>query len=501
MIPDSQTLSFFNPPPSLPQSLPSTIPFGGSAVVRAQQLNDPNSGNPIVYASLTSAVYGVNASSGVVSVPFNAQVGDICTISANQFGRAANGTNYAKAVEITGNIVVSKAARTLDFALAPAVRVGGTGVVSATTSPMPAIITFTTATPGVCAVSGTNGSTVTGVTVGTCTITASVPTNTNYLVAAATQSFGIGLGTQTLIFGTAPSITAGGTGSVSATSDKALTLVTLTSATSPVCTISSGTVSGLIAGTCTIQAAQLGSSAYGPSNAALSFPINAAAQTISFAAAPTINVGGTGTVAATSNQALSTVTLTSATSPVCTISSGTVLGVAAGTCTIEAAAPSGASYLAATASQSFGVGIGAPTLTFGAVPLVTVGGTGPVGVTSDKSATPVNLASTTPTCMLTSGVVAGVSAGVCTLQATQAAAGSYSAGSASLSFSIGAAPLICNLHMDGTNPMLATVEGLILTRAMLGLKGSAVTDSTGITTPWDTIRVDLNARCGTAFLP
>lgn len=191
LIPNSQRLSFFNPPP-LPQSLPSTIPFGGSAVVRAQQLDDPNSGNPIVYASLTSPVCSVNASSGVVSVPINAQVGDTCTISANQLGRAANGTNYAKAVEITGNIVVSKAARTLDFALAPAVSVGGTGVVSATTSPMPAIITFTTATPSVCAVSGTNGSAVTGVTVGTCTIIASVPSDSRYLGTSADQNFSVG---------------------------------------------------------------------------------------------------------------------------------------------------------------------------------------------------------------------------------------------------------------------------------------------------------------------
>ncbi|TAG44548.1 MAG: hypothetical protein EAZ30_17200, partial [Betaproteobacteria bacterium] len=306
---------------------------------------------------------------------------------------------------------------------------------------------------------------------------------------------------QTLSFGVVPSITAGGSGSVTATSDRALTPVTLTSATSSVCTISSGTVNGLIAGTCTIQAAQLGSSDYSPASASLSFPINAATQTLSFAAAPRINVGSTGTVTATSNQALSTVTLTSATLPVCTISSGTVSGVSTGTCTINAAAPSGASYLAATASLSFGVGIGSPTLTFGAAPLITVGSTGNVSVASDKSATPVSLTSSTPTCTIASGVVTGVSAGVCTLQATQPAASSYSAGSASLSFNIGAAPLVCNLHMDGTNPMLATVEGLILTRAMLGLKGSAVTDGTGITTPWDTIRVDLNAKCGTAFLP
>ncbi|TAG04649.1 MAG: DUF1566 domain-containing protein [Betaproteobacteria bacterium] len=492
LAPTAQTLTFSTPAP--------TLPFNGTSVVAATS-GAPNSANPVVYASTTPAVCTVDASTGTVSLTNAAQVGNTCTISANQFGRIYNSQNYAPATQITQTLVVSQGAQSVAFAASPAVNVGETGTVVATSNQGITPVSFSSNTPSVCTVSGTNNSTVTGVAVGTCSITASSPANTNYLPATATQTFSIGLGSQTLSFGVVPSITAGGSGSVTATSDRALTPVTLTSATSSVCTISSGTVNGLIAGTCTIQAAQLGSSDYSPASASLSFPINAATQTLSFAAALTINVGSTGTVTATSNQALSTVTLTSATLPVCTISNGTVSGVSAGTCTINAAAPSGASYLAATASLSFGVGIGSPTLTFGAVPLITVGSTGNVSVASDKSATPVSLTSSTPTCTIASGVVTGVSTGVCTLQATQPAASSYSAGSASLSFNIGAAPLVCNLHMDGTNPMLATVEGLILTRAMLGLKGSAVTDGTGITTPWDTIRVDLNAKCGTAFLP
>jgi large repetitive protein len=436
-----------------------------------------------------------------VSLTNAAVVGNTCALSANQFGRAYNGEHYAPATQITQSLTVSKGAQSVAFGAAPAVNVGGTGPVVATSNQGITPVSFSSNTTGICTVSGANNSTLTGVAVATCSITASAPANTSYLPATATQSVGIGIGTQTLTFGAVPSMTAGGTGSVSATSDRALTPVTLTSNTGTVCTISSGTVTGVTAGLCTLQATQSGSPAYSAASATLSFPINAAVQTLSFAAAPTINVGGTGTVAATSNQALSTVTLTSATPLFCTISGGMVSGVSTGTCTINAAAPGGATYLAATASLSFGVGMGSPTLTFGAVPLVTVGSTGSVSVTSDKSATPVSMTSTTPTCTLASGVVTGVSVGVCTLQATQAAASSYSAGSANLSFSIGAAPLICNLHMDGANPMLATVEGLILTRAMLGLRGNAVTAGTGITTPWDTIRVDLNAKCGTAFLP
>lgn len=250
-------------------------------------------------------------------------------------------------------------------------------------------VSFCSNTTGICTVSGANNSTVTAVAVGTCSITESAPGNTNYLSGTATRTFGIGR--QMVTFGVVPSTTVGGSGSVTATSDKALTPVTLTSTTLPVCTISGGTVSGLIASACTIQAVQLGNSAYSPASASLSFPINAATQTLSFAAAPWINVGGTATVTATANQASSTVTLTSATSSVCTISGGTVLGVALGTFTINAAAP---------------------------------------------------------------------------------ATSSYSASSASLSFTISPpAAIACNSKMNGTNPMLATVEGLVLTPRDAGLAG------------------------------
>lgn len=247
VAPTSQTLTFVTPAP--------TLRFGDTALVAAPSAA-PNSGNPVVYASTTPAVCSVNASTGMVSLTNTAIVGNTCTLSANQFGRAYNGQNYAKAAQATQSVVISQGAQSVAFGAAPAVAVSGTGLLSATSNQGVTPITFTSATPGTCTVSGTNGSTVTGITVGTCTITASAPTD--------------------------------------------------------------------------------------------------------------------------------------------------------------------ATYLAATANQSF---------------------------------------------------------------------------------SIGPAYLVCTLHMDGVNPMLASKEGLILTRAMLGLRGSAVTDGTGITTPWDTIRVDLNAKCGTAFLP
>ena len=58
----------------------------------------------------------------------------------------------------------------------------------------------------------------------------------------------------------------------------------------------------------------------------------------------------------------------------------------------------------------------------------------------------------------------------------------------------------CNLDMDGDGLLTHSKEGLVLVRAMLGLTGASVTAGTGLSTPWATIRANLNANCGTNFM-
>ena len=59
----------------------------------------------------------------------------------------------------------------------------------------------------------------------------------------------------------------------------------------------------------------------------------------------------------------------------------------------------------------------------------------------------------------------------------------------------------CNLDMDGDSLLSPTKEGLVLVRAMLGLKGADVTLGTGLAAAWATIRTNLNNNCGTSFAP
>jgi hypothetical protein len=143
------------------------------------------------------------------------------------------------------------------------------------------------------------------------------------------------------------------------------------------------------------------------------------------------------------------------------------------------------------------------TLGFAAPPGVSVGGTDVGAATSDQNLTPVTFTSLTPGVCTVSGTngstVTGVAAGRCTIRASQSGNTNYLSATADMSFGIASAAVICNLHMDDTNPMLATKEGLILLRAMLSFTGTAVTNGTGLATPCATIRADLNTKCGTAF--
>ena len=67
---------------------------------------------------------------------------------------------------------------------------------------------------------------------------------------------------------------------------------------------------------------------------------------------------------------------------------------------------------------------------------------------------------------------------------------------------LAAAPPPCKLDMDGDNQVMATREGLVLIRSMLGFGSAAAVGGTGITqSQWDATRSNLNANCGTTFPP
>ena len=373
-------------------------------------------------------------------------------------------TNYTQGV-LDNVRIIGGLAQTIVFGAAPTIVVDGTGTVSATGGASGNPVTFSSQTTGVCTVAG---STVTGISAGTCTIAANqAGSSPSYSPAAqVTQSFSIGQGSQSITFGAAPTIVVAGSGSVSATGGASGNPVTFSSQTTGVCTVAGSTVTGVSAGTCTIAANQASNSNYTAApQVTQSFSIGQGSQSITFGAAPTIVVAGTGAVSATGGASGNPVTFSSQTTGVCTVAGSTVTGVGAGTCTIAANQAGTSNYTAAPqVTQSFSIGQGSQSITFGAAPTIVFPGTGAVSATGGASGNPVTFSSqTTGVCTVAGSTVTGVSAGTCTIAANQAGTSNYTAapqvtqsfsiGQASQSITFGAAPTIV---FPGTGAVSAT---------------------------------------------
>jgi hypothetical protein len=243
--------------------LPATLTAGKTTVASAiatSGLAVTFSASPITVCSVTGKIVTGKA------------VGT-CTIAANQAGN----TTYNKALQVTKAIAIGKGVQVITFGTMPAnLAIGGVSNIPATsTSALP--LSFSSATTGICVVTG---STFKGIAAGTCAINANQAGNASYNKALqATKNITIGKIAQTLAFGAVPVITVGKTGVVTATATSALA-VTFASSTPTICSVTGRTVRGIAAGICTIKANQAGNATY---NAAVvktqSFAIGKNAQT------------------------------------------------------------------------------------------------------------------------------------------------------------------------------------------------------------------------------
>ena len=221
---------------------------------------------------------------------------------------------------------------------------------------------FTSETKPVCTVG--NSGAVTFVAAGTCTISASIQSDSTYVFATASNiSFSITATSRTL------SIDAGSYTSTYALSASPPTLTSTpsagggtksyTSTTTSVCTVglASGVVTFVAAGTCTINASIAADSTYVSATASnISFSITATSRTIAIDAASysaSYNRYATApTLTSTASAGSGTKTYSSTTATVCTISSstGVVSFVTAGTCILKVAIASDGTYVSATSS-------------------------------------------------------------------------------------------------------------------------------------------------------
>jgi hypothetical protein len=154
---------------------------------------------------------------------------------------------------------VNRTPQTISFPDLSSITLGGTAPTPAATASSNLTVAYTSATASVCTVTG---STITVLTIGTCTINANQAGNGTYSPATQVQkSFLVG-NSQTITFPDLLPITLGGAApTATATASSNLT-VAFTSATTSICTVTGTTITVLTTGTCTINANQAGNGTY-----------------------------------------------------------------------------------------------------------------------------------------------------------------------------------------------------------------------------------------------
>ena len=359
----NQYINIGKAPQTIAFNAPGGIVYGESATLSA----NASSGLAITFTTNTPGYCSV-ASSTVTGVGAGA-----CSITANQGGNEF----YLPAPAITQVFNVTPASQTITFINIPASLTYGTGAsISATaTSGLP--VSFSTSTPEVCSV---GSSTVTGVGVGTCIVTANQAGNVNYLSApTVSQSIGIVRAPQTITFPTPSNIRYGATATLSASASSGLP-VQFTSDTTTVCSVYAGTVTGIGYGVCRITASQDGNEYYLPAlEVSQSFTVDRISQTISFNLSGNLALGGTASLSATASSGLP-VNFRSNSPEVCRVEASLVTAVGFGVCSITANQIGDARYASATAvTQTLSVeppGYPAPNMRLNVV--LTGGGQGSV---------------------------------------------------------------------------------------------------------------------------
>ena len=216
-----------------------------------------------------------------------------------------------------------------------------------------------------------------------------------------------------------------------------------------------------------------------PLNTVNSAPLTA--QNVTFNTIAAQIVGTALPLTATASSGLP-VTFASTTTPICTVANTTATFIAAGTCSIQATQAGNSTYAAATpVSQSFTVNskpLTAQTITFNPIAAQTVGTPLTLSATS-TSGLPVTFASTTTSiCTVANTTATFVSAGTCSIQATQAGNATYAAAiPITQSFTVNPAAITAPTSLSySTNPAVYTVD--------IAISGNSPSNSGGAITAY-----------------
>lgn len=328
--------------------------------------------------------------------------------------------------------------------------VGGTSSTLNATSSSGLPVSFSSATTATCSVAGdvTSGYTVSGLAVGTCTVTAAQSGNGSYAAATPVQgSVTVGKGSQTIsaisVTSAGNSVTkmpVGGTVALTATATSGLA-VSFGAGPVGVCTIVGGTVTAVAPGICNITADQGGNANYFAATPQVTTSVTVLkAQTISFAAFTVPLTAGQDVPLTANSDATPAgsypVSFSTTTQDACSVTGNTtagflVKGLSVGTsnCAVVASQAGDAVYAAAV-PVTRQVSVNPGTQTIGAITLsvpLTLGGTATVAATASSSLTVTFSVGPADVCTLTGAQISGLKLGTCAVVADQPGNASFQA--------------------------------------------------------------------------
>lgn len=311
------------------------------------------SGLPVVFASTTASVCTV--AGNTVSM----LAAGTCSLSADQAGNA----NYGAAPRVTLDIAIGTATQAVtNFVANPTAPVfapNGTFTVSATPGVSSSAVVFGSTTTSVCTV---NGSTVTMLSAGTCSLTADQAGDGNYNAAPQlTLDVAISAAAQVITGFTAtpsaPVFAPNGTFVLAAIGGASGNPVTFASTTPAVCTVAGNVVTMQAAGTCALTADQAGTNDYvAAPQVALQVVIGRATPTLSWLGEMSRVVGEAAfDLPDPGSDSRGAFTFTSSNPAVATVSGRRVTIVGAGVTTLVATQAADGNYAQGTVSATLTV--------------------------------------------------------------------------------------------------------------------------------------------------
>jgi alpha-tubulin suppressor-like RCC1 family protein/sugar lactone lactonase YvrE len=287
-------------------------------------------------------------------------------------------------------------------------------------------VTYIAGPSSVCTV---NGSLLSLIGTGTCSVTASQASNASFYNASdLLRTLEVSKISQTITWNQSLSGVIGDTINLTAVGGASGNPVTYIAGPSSVCTVNGSLLNLIGTGTCSVTASQASNASfYNASDLLRMLEVSKISQTITWDQSLSGAVGGSITLAATGGASGTDITY-AGTTGVCTVSGSTLNLIGAGSCTVTASQAGNDNYnAAADVSKTFTVAKASQTITWDQSLSGAVGGGITLAATGGASGTAITYAGTMGVCTVSGSTLNLIGAGSCTVTASQAGNDNYNA--------------------------------------------------------------------------